>query len=70
MVPLYLVLSGKLNAMGIVIVLVFISIVLALFFLILFIWANKKGQFEDMQGPAMRILFDDSIAEKEHKNSN
>jgi len=45
--------------MQIVFALIFISVGLALFFLFSFLWANKKGQFEDTYGPAHRMLFDD-----------
>lgn len=45
--------------MEIIFVLLAISICLALFFLISFIWAAKSGQFDDTYGPAYRILFDE-----------
>lgn len=45
--------------MEIIFVLLAISICLALFFLVSFIWASKTGQFDDTYGPAYRILFDD-----------
>ncbi|HIP35238.1 MAG TPA: cbb3-type cytochrome oxidase assembly protein CcoS [Crocinitomix sp.] len=44
--------------MQIVFALIFISVGLALFFLLSFLWANKNGQFEDTYGPAHRMLFD------------
>lgn len=31
-----------------------------------FLWAVKSGQFEDMEGPAHRILMDDDLAEEEN----
>ncbi len=34
-------------------------------FLMIFIWAAKSGQFEDLETPAVRILFDEK---KEKKN--
>ena len=34
--------------------LVFVALAVAIFF-----WAVKSGQFEDLEGPAYRILFDD-----------
>ena len=34
--------------------LVFVALAVGVFF-----WAVKSGQFEDMEGPAHRILFDD-----------
>ncbi len=45
--------------MQIIFILIAVSISLALFFLFSFIWANKKGQFEDTYGPAYRVLFED-----------
>jgi cbb3-type cytochrome oxidase maturation protein len=35
------------------------SLLVALIFLALFIWAVKTGQFEDNETPSYRILFDD-----------
>lgn len=32
-----------------------------------FLWAVKSGQFEDMEGPAHRILMDDDLAEEESR---
>jgi cbb3-type cytochrome oxidase maturation protein len=29
-----------------------------------FLWAVKSGQFEDMEGPAHRILMDDDLPEE------
>lgn len=41
------------------------SIFVALIFLIAFFWAVKTGQNDDMQTPAMRILFDEDQPEEE-----
>ena len=30
-----------------------------------FLWAVKSGQFEDMEGPAHRILMDDDLPQEE-----
>ena len=38
-----------------------VSFLLALGFLILFLWASKKGQFEDSETPAIRMLLDDEF---------
>lgn len=35
------------------------SILVALIFLFAFFWAMKDGQNDDLQTPAMRILFED-----------
>ena len=41
------------------------SVSLAAIFLVVFIVYAKKGQFEDDESPAVRILFDDEIKEEE-----
>lgn len=46
------------------------SVSLAAIFLVVFIVYAKKGQFEDDESPAVRILFDDEIKEKEEKTGN
>ncbi len=53
--------------MQIIFLLITVSTSLALFFLISFIWANRKGQFEDTYGPAVRMLFDDEEKTKKDK---
>ena len=54
--------------MQIIFILIAVSIGLALFFLISFIWANKGGQFEDTYGPAYRMIFDeDDLKTKKKK---
>jgi cbb3-type cytochrome oxidase maturation protein len=40
-------------------ILIIISLVLAVGFLIAFLRATKKGQFDDDQTPSIRILFED-----------
>lgn len=35
------------------------SFIIALVFLFGFFWSVKRGQFEDTDGPAVRMLFDD-----------
>lgn len=51
------------------------SVSLALIFLIIFIIGAKKGQFEDDESPAVRILFDseikkEEVSQEELKNKN
>lgn len=36
-----------------------IALLLGLGFVISFIWAAKKGQYDDLETPAFRMLFDD-----------
>ena len=49
-------------------ILISISIAVAGLFLILFIWAIKSGQYDDMVGPSIRILFDKRTKENGDKD--
>jgi cbb3-type cytochrome oxidase maturation protein len=55
---------------------IFITIPITLLFItggaILFFWASKKGQFDDLDSPAHRILFDDDdiIPEAKEKDKS
>ncbi len=44
------------------------SVLVAGGFLIAFTWAVKTGQFDDRVTPAIRMLFDDEIDERNEKN--
>jgi len=39
-------------------ILIIVSIVVAACFLLAFIWSVRSNQFEDQQGAAMRMLYD------------
>lgn len=41
------------------------SMLLAIFFLLMFIRAGKQGQFSDTYTPSVRILFDDEDSNKQ-----
>lgn len=61
--------------MDILYLMIICSVSLAVVFLIIFIINAKKGQFEDDESPAVRILFDDGVKEeeevtKDNKKSN
>ncbi|WP_372640091.1 cbb3-type cytochrome oxidase assembly protein CcoS [Ancylomarina sp.] len=45
--------------MSVIFVLIGVSMVVAGGFLIGFLWAVKKGQYDDHYSPSVRILFDD-----------
>ncbi|QEH41003.1 cbb3-type cytochrome oxidase assembly protein CcoS [Chitinophaga sp. XS-30] len=47
--------------MSVIFLLLGASLVVALFFLIAFIWSVKDGQYEDDYSPARRMLFDEKI---------
>ena len=51
--------------MDILYLMILCSVSLAVVFLIIFIVISKKGQFEDDESPAVRILIDDEVREKE-----
>jgi len=51
--------------MTVLIYLIPIALVLGLAALFAFLWSLKSGQYEDMEGAANRILFDD---EPSHEN--
>ena len=44
-----------------------ISIILAFVMAIFFWWSSKNGQFDDLEGPAHRILMDDDNTFTEDK---
>lgn len=50
--------------MEILFLLIPVSVALVLLIAWAFLWAVKSGQFEDMEGPAHRILMDDDTPAK------
>jgi cbb3-type cytochrome oxidase maturation protein len=47
--------------MDILYLLIPLSLVFVALIALVFLWAVKSGQFEDMEGPAHRILLDDDL---------
>ncbi|WP_312823254.1 cbb3-type cytochrome oxidase assembly protein CcoS [Epilithonimonas sp.] len=47
--------------MEILYLMIICSVSLAVIFLVIFIIGARKGQFEDDESPAVRILFDDEV---------
>lgn len=45
--------------MNIIIILLFLSILVAGIFLVAFLWSVQSGQFQDEASPPMRMLLDD-----------
>ncbi|MFG1499122.1 cbb3-type cytochrome oxidase assembly protein CcoS [Halobacteriovorax sp. XZX-3] len=45
--------------MEVIIVLLPIAIFLAVGFLLFFIWATKTGQYDDLDTPSIRVLFEE-----------
>jgi cbb3-type cytochrome oxidase maturation protein len=52
--------------MSIIFVLITVSTLVAGVFLAAFIWAVRKGQFDDDRSPAVRILHDSLPTRNEH----
>ena len=55
--------------MSVIIILIAASLLVAVGFLISFLWAVKSGQYEDDYTPSVRILFDDEAPKKENSSS-
>lgn len=53
--------------MEVIYLLLSISILIAIAFLLAFIWSVKKGQYEDVVSPSIRILYDDQNSNKQNK---
>ena len=53
--------------MSVIYILISVSIVMAVFFLIAFITAVKKGQYDDDYTPSVRMLFDDELVKPKPK---
>jgi cbb3-type cytochrome oxidase maturation protein len=57
--------------MKILFILIILSLLVAIAFLSLFIWAVKSGQFDDTETPSMRMLFENKrSASKNDKNQS
>lgn len=50
--------------MSVIIILLCVSLTVAIFFLVAFIWSVKDGQYDDDYSPAHRMLFDDKTSKE------
>lgn len=55
--------------MNVIFVLIAVSLLVAIGFLVSFIWSIRAGQYEDEYTPSVRILFDDEKNVIEEENS-
>jgi cbb3-type cytochrome oxidase maturation protein len=55
--------------MSVIYVLLAISIIVAIAFFIAFVFAVKKGQYDDSYTHSVRMLFEDEIVKDKTKNS-
>ncbi|MEZ4781926.1 MAG: cbb3-type cytochrome oxidase assembly protein CcoS [Flavobacteriaceae bacterium] len=53
--------------MSVIYILLSISITVAVVFFIAFIYAVKKGQFDDSYTPSVRMLFEDELVKEQTK---
>ena len=56
--------------MDIIYLLLPVALVIVVIIIGIFFWAVKSDQFEDMEGPAHRILMDDDASENKKKDSD
>ena len=56
--------------MGVIVVLIAFSLLVALTFLGAFFWAVKSGQFDDQETPSIRMLFEDGTSSSSSKKTN
>jgi cbb3-type cytochrome oxidase maturation protein len=54
--------------MEVVYITIGVSIIVAIFFFVVFIKSVKSGQYEDTYTPAVRMLFDDELVTEKGKN--
>lgn len=53
--------------MLVIIVLISVSLTIALIFLGAFVWNIKNGQYDDLYGPSVRMLFEEKRREDKKK---
>jgi cbb3-type cytochrome oxidase maturation protein len=56
--------------MEVVYITIGVSIVVAIFFFIIFIKSVKSGQYEDTYTPSVRMLFDDELVSTTNESKN
>lgn len=54
--------------MNILFVLIPIALFMAGLFLGAFVWSVKRGEFDDLETPALRVLIDDDLKERKSKS--
>jgi cbb3-type cytochrome oxidase maturation protein len=62
-------LSCKTRNMSALFVLIGISLIVASGFLVAFLWAMRKGQYDDDYTPSVRILFENEVVTKNEINN-
>lgn len=55
--------------MSVIYILLAVSVIVALIFFIAFVFAVRKGQYDDSYTPSVRMLFDDELVKKSPSKS-
>lgn len=55
--------------MSMIYIMLIVSLAIALYFLVMFLWAAKDGQYEDDYSPSVRILFEEKESETFNQNN-
>jgi len=55
--------------MDIIYLLLPVALIIVIIIIAIFLWAVKSDQFDDLEGPAHRILMDDDINKADKKDS-
>ena len=56
--------------MSVIFILISASLLIAIGFLIAFIWSVKSGQYDDDYTPSVRMLFDDELISDKKETTN
>ncbi len=56
--------------MSVIVILIICSLIVALVFLVAFVWAANSGQFDDTHGPSVRMLLDNNSKSSGRKHAN
>ncbi len=56
--------------MSVIFILIGASLLIAIGFLIAFLWSVKTNQFEDDYTPSIRMLFDNDIKQSKHDHKS
>jgi cbb3-type cytochrome oxidase maturation protein len=56
--------------MSAIYLLIGVSLTVAVSFLCAFLWAMKKGQYDDDYTPSVRILFEEEVLPEDKKSTN
>jgi len=59
---------GSVHNMSILYLIIPLSVLLVIAIIWVFLWAVRSGQFDDMEGPAHRILMDDDLTQPKKVN--